>query len=126
MVSVMSGRILPIGAKCWLALLASGYLAVGAPLAHPFLHAHHGGPDGHGNPSGMVIQAAAGDAIEHDCLICHFLGISHVVLFTPPPLVAAIVLTDVSLGGHSVSYVQLPTIPIVPRGPPLGLCPPSA
>ena len=119
MFSDMSGRKLYIGANSWLALLAIGYLAVCAPLIHPFLHDHHGGSDGHGHPSGMVIQAAALDAIEHDCLICHFLGKSHVVLFTRPPLVAANVPTDVGLGGRPISHVQLSTIPIIPRGPPL-------
>jgi hypothetical protein len=74
----------------------------------------------------MMIHAAAGDAIEHDCLICHFLGLSHVVLYNQPPLVAAIVPTDVSLGGHPVLYVQLSTNPITSRGPPPGLYPPIA
>ncbi len=114
MFSDMSGRKLYIGANSWLALLAIGYLAVGAPLAHPFFHDHHGGPDDHGNPSGMMIQAAVVDAIEHDGLICHFVGVSHVVLFNRPPLSAETVPTNVSLGAHPVLYVQLSTNPIPP------------
>ncbi len=126
MISDMSGRKSYIGAKSWLALLAIGYLAVGAPLIHPFLHDHHGGPDGHGHPSGMVIQAAVVDAIGHDCLICHFLGASHAVASKPSCTMVAVVPAGSRQGGHPVSYVQLSTIPIIPRGPPLGFYPPIA
>ena len=117
----MSSRKSYIGAKRWLALLAIGYLAVGAPLIHPFLHDHHSGPDGHGHPSGMMIQAAIVDASGHDCLICHFLGQNHILAFNPPPTVATDVSVGCSLGNNPVSYDTSPTIPIIPRAPPFSL-----
>ena len=126
MFSDMSGRKSHIGANSWLALLAIGYLAVGAPLIHPLLHDHHGHPGDHGITDSVMIHTAVVDAIEHECLICQFLGQNHVLPFTRPPLAAANGPTDVSLGGNPVLCVQLSTIPIPPRGPPLGLCPPIA
>ncbi len=119
----MSGRKSYIGVNHLLALLAIGYLAVGAPLVHPLLHDHHGCPDGHGHPNGMVIQAAVVDAIGHDCLICHFLGQNHIVAFNPPPTVATDVPVGCSLGNNPVLYDTSPTIPIFPRAPPLSFFP---
>ena len=120
MVSDMSGRKSYIGANSWLALLAIGYLAVGAPLIHPFLHDHHGGPDGHGHQIGSVILSAELDAIEHDCLICHFLGKSHAVASKPPSNMVAVVPSG-RLGGDQVSYDKSPSIFSISRAPPLSL-----
>ena len=119
----MPGHKLHTGSNRWLALLAIGYLAVGAPLIHPLLHDHHGHPRDHGIASRVTIHTAGVDAIEHECLICKFLGQNHALLFNRPPLVAANLPTDFGLGGYPVLYVHLSTNPVSPRGPPLGLSP---
>ena len=121
MISDMLGRSSYIRAKSWLALLAIGYLAFGAPLIHPFLHDHHGGPDDHGHQSGFVILSAELDAIEHDCLICHFLGQHHIVALNPPPTMMTHIPAGGCLSGKPVACNKSYAIPIIPRAPPSSL-----
>jgi hypothetical protein len=45
--------------------LAIGYLAVGAPLSHPLLHAHHSLQSDHANYGGIAIQVALDDAVAY-------------------------------------------------------------
>jgi hypothetical protein len=122
----ISSPIIHMGVGKGLALLAIGYLAIGLPLVHPFLHGHPNHPHGHVKQSGSVIQAAIVDAFQHDCLICHFLSASHLAASNPTTALATDVPADYRLGGDPLSCSTSSTIPMIPRGPPLWLCPPIA
>ncbi len=118
MITGMSKKLKHSRVGHWLALLAIGYLAMGAPLVHPWIHDHYGHSDGEVNLSGIVIQAAIADATEHDCRVCYLLGTSQVVPSDLLPAKVSDMLAASGSNGYLAAYGKSTPIPIIPRAPP--------